>query len=191
MNWEWCHPKYVKSSLADLISCIDLMYLSYLHLLHLYTMCPINHAPWTTHHTTSTCTNLHAERWLTVLHDESNEVFIHVFWECPKVQRLWVNFINWCKQNVSNVVTYSKEKCLLLGFEEPVLNIIMTICIYYIYCCKLFRTPLELKELLRRIDKTRVKDWLAYSELLYLKMSVIRKRWLPLTRINFSWNTAL
>ena len=91
-----------------------------------------------------------------------NEVFIHLFWECSKVQPMWTRLIAWCKENVFDTVTYSKEKCLLLGFELPVLNMIMTICKYHIFLAKFQRSAMDFPLLLCRINQTRVRDWIAY-----------------------------
>ena len=98
---------------------------------------------------------------------------------------LWSELIQWCKTHVSNEVTYSKPNCLLMGFELPVLNIIMTICKYHIFLLKYYPYSLEFSALLKRINTTRAIDWLSYKELPYLRIGIIIKRWSPLTSKNF------
>ena len=112
--------------------------------------------------------------------DSADETFMHLFWDCPKSHSLWLALIDWCQEHISATVIYSKINCLLLGFDIPVLNIIMTICKYHIYLLKLFGGSFEFSYLLHRIDSVRAKDWLAYRELPYLNISVILKRWAPI-----------
>ena len=71
---------------------------------------------------------------------------------------------------------------MLLGFDLPVLNIIMTICKYHIFLMKRFSGSLDFEHLLSRIEHYRIRDWATYRNLPYLQFSVIKKRWLPIGR---------
>ena len=111
-----------------------------------------------------------------------NETFRHVFWQCSAIQPLWGSLIAWCKDNVHSTVQYNELNCLLLGFDLPVLNIIMTICKYHLFLMKRFSGSLDFEHLLSRIETYRIRDWAAYRNLPYLQFPVIKKRWLPVRR---------
>ena len=66
------------------------------------------------------------------------ETWLHLFWECNKVQFLWAYVIQFCKKYVDKEITYSRNECLLLGFGTLILNLIMTLCKYHIHNCQLF-----------------------------------------------------
>ena len=117
---------------------------------------------------------------------QEDERFMHFFWYCPKVQNLWGQLINWCQKNVSDKVVYSKINCLILGFDTPVLDMIMTICKYHIYLLRFHIGSFTIEDLLSRINSVRSKDWMAYNELPYLSINTIKKCWHPLTRKNFA-----
>ena len=61
------------------------------------------------------------------------ETFTHAYWKCTCIFHLWIKLIQWCRANVDATVNYSMENCLLLGFQKPVLNVIVTICKYHIH----------------------------------------------------------
>ena len=64
---------------------------------------------------------------------EVTETRIHLFWECPRIKVVWDQVIQFCKENVSDSQEYNMANCLLLGFEIPVLNMIMLACKYVIH----------------------------------------------------------
>ena len=103
------------------------------------------------------------------------ETVMHLFWECPKVMSLWPELIHWCEKHISSDVTCSKMNCLLVGFQLPVLNIIMTICKYQIFLLKYYPYSFEFSALLKQINSTCIRDWLSYRELPYLHIGTIIK----------------
>ena len=112
--------------------------------------------------------------------NEHNKIFMHVFWDCPKIQPLWLALIEWCKLKVDSTKDYPRVNCLIRGFGLPVLNMIMTICKYHIYLLKLFGGAFTFDFLLSRIAKIRTQDILMYHELPYLCITDIHKRWHPI-----------
>ena len=86
------------------------------------------------------------------LEDES---WMHLFWVCPQVQRLWRGVITFCEHNISRDVDYSMSNCVLLGFSLPLLNFIMTYCKYFIHLARLFNTLLYVNLLLKHLKSVR------------------------------------
>ena len=61
------------------------------------------------------------------------ETYIHLFWECPKSQRMW--------KYVHSLVPrlfHSKEKSLFPTHAPENVVFLFTLCKYYIYLCKIF-----------------------------------------------------
>ena len=105
------------------------------------------------------------------------ESFMHLYWTCPLVSSLWVDFIEWCRSHIDFHAMYSRNNCLLLGFDSVVLNIVMMLCKYFIHTLRLYGTPLSLANLLHRIKSARNLEFLIYSNLPYLRLSCCHTRW--------------
>ena len=92
------------------------------------------------------------------------ETFIHLYWDCPKVQAFWSKLIKWCKTFASKNFDYNCVNCLLLGDpKSPALNNIFVWCKYHIYCCHVRKKTLNFNALLGRIRAYKNKDYLAYK----------------------------
>ena len=76
-------------------------------------------------------------------------------------------------------VIYSKECCLIKGFNVPLLNILMTIVKHHILVLRCFGGDFSLRALMERINKHQT-HWLnAYKQLPYLNHKRAQKLWLP------------
>ena len=111
---------------------------------------------------------------------DTEETFVHIFWDCPRVSHLWSSLITWCKTNVCKDATYSKENCLIMGFNKPVLNRIVTVAKYRIHVLRLFGGDFSFETLLARIQGDKASTLNAYSQLPYLSATRGRELWSPL-----------
>ena len=59
---------------------------------------------------------------------EVRETWVHLFWECLKVQPLWQQAIAFCQKHVDNSESYTRDHCLIFGFRKPLVNLIITTC---------------------------------------------------------------
>ena len=80
--------------------------------------------------------------------NDKEETFLHLYWECTKIRPLWTQFIQWCTKYISKDAYYSRENCLLKGFNMPLLNVVMTICKYHIHLLRFFSVMTSLLRLL-------------------------------------------
>ena len=112
-----------------------------------------------------------------------DKTFLHIFWDCSKVQPLWSKLIEWCKTVVDPHATYSKQNCLLFGFKSHLLNMIMTICKYHIHLLRLFDMSYDFDELINRICNICARDVNAYKRLPYLKSYKMISIWKPVLKL--------
>ena len=110
------------------------------------------------------------------------ESFVHVFWECPRILPLWREFLDWIKTCTNTWEDLSKINCLIKGFRTPLLNLLVTICKYHIFCLCFHPGDFSLCSLLSRIRNVRISDINAYRELPYLRIGRIVALWQPLRK---------
>ena len=107
----------------------------------------------------------------------AEETFMHLYWNCPLVYALWIEFIDWCRTYIDFHAVYSRNNCLLLGFDSVVLNIVMMLCKYFIHTSRLYGNTLSLVNLLCCIKTARNFEFLIHSNLPYLRLSKCQARW--------------
>ena len=109
------------------------------------------------------------------------ETRLHLFWECEKVAPLWKEVINFCKTYVDGNADFCRNNCLLLGFEKPILNLIVTLTKYVIHCSRLFNNSLSFETVLRKILYVRKTEMLAAMILPRLNSAKTQAYWGTLT----------
>ena len=109
--------------------------------------------------------------------DREVETFKHLYWDCNIVQSLWVHFIEWCKLNVDCSVVYNVKTCLLMGFGNVTLNIIMMYFKYFIHISRLFNLPLTFQWLMARLASARKNEFMIFNHLPYLYVYKCYARW--------------
>ena len=87
------------------------------------------------------------------------ETRVHLFWECPKVAPSWTKVIAFCKQHVDPNTDYCRNNCLLLGFQTPVLNLIVTLLKYHIHIARLYKHTSNYFSLLRKLCAFHIKEF--------------------------------
>ena len=106
------------------------------------------------------------------------ETRLHLFWECPKVSPVWGKLITFCKRHIDANADYCRNNCLLLGFEKPVLNLVMTLCKHSIHCARIYnRSSVEYIAVLRKIRSARIYEHLAAKTLTRLSIAKTSKYW--------------
>ena len=91
------------------------------------------------------------------------ECFFHLFWQCPHVQEVITQLIEWCKKYIDDKVTYDCASCLILGFPNKALNNVFLIAKYYIYMQRLFKhNALWFPQLLKRVRNVYFKDFASF-----------------------------
>ena len=113
------------------------------------------------------------------------ETRIHLFWHCHIVSQLWDNIIGFCKQHVSSQEVYSKAKCLLIGFQNPLLNLIMLFVKYTIHIARLFKHPVTDVEVFKRLRRARNAECMVAKRFNVIYFSPLRKFWGPLFEYTF------
>ena len=107
------------------------------------------------------------------------ETFVHAYWKCPCIFHLWVKLIAWCRKTIDNSVDYTLVNCLLLGFQNPLLNVIFTICKFHIHSLRYLRLDFSFEKLMERIIRVRTSDINAFKQLPYLRVAAMYKLWGP------------
>ena len=105
------------------------------------------------------------------------ETFLHVFWTCPVVSDLMNKLIDWCTVCVNREAKYNMASCLIMGFDNKALNNIFIIAKYYIFTQRLFKHPLNFKQLLYKIRQIKRHDYLAFGYLPQLNMKRFYAIW--------------
>ena len=108
------------------------------------------------------------------------ETRVHLFWECNKVAPAWHTLIQFCKTHVDKNADYCRNNCLLLGFEKPILNYIMTKFKYHIYSAKLFQFPIDINRVLRSVKGDRIMEDIVVNMAIGWTRPKFHKNWGPL-----------
>ena len=93
------------------------------------------------------------------------ETRIHLFWDCIKVQPLWDKVIDFCKREISSTDNYCKVNCILLGFDNPLLNYVMLSCKHVIHTARLFNHPLDVNLVLGKIHRAMSIESIVFTRL--------------------------
>ena len=109
--------------------------------------------------------------------DRAPETRVHFFWDCPKVQPLWHDFIQFCQMHVDPTADYCRNNCLLFGFEKPVLNCMVTHLKYHIYNARLYKLELSIRMVIKKIFSTRNKELMASKHIPHLQRKKTRQYW--------------
>ena len=112
---------------------------------------------------------------------------MHLYWECPIVQELWLQVIDFCDNFVSNGVDYSRANCILLGFANPLLNLIMTYCKYYIHICRLFQYCLDFDVFVKRLKRLGNLEFQVYNTFPSFSLFKFYRFWGALARDSTSF----
>ena len=113
------------------------------------------------------------------------ETRVHLFWECPKIRPIWTEVIKICKAQVAPYENYTRAKCVLLGFDTPILNLIMTIVKYVIHTSRHFGKTPNIYRVLRKIISVRLYEKHAYFRLTALRKENFYNYWGKLANYRF------
>ena len=113
------------------------------------------------------------------------ETCIHMYWECSQVQHLWRQVIRFCQLNIDALANYDKVHCVLLGFDKPTLNLVMTCTKYTIHIARLYKTQLALDIVLKKVNRAMSQD--RYTAFHFSSMSQAKYHalWGPLDQYTF------
>ena len=115
----------------------------------------------------------------------TKETRIHLFWECPVIQPIWAKVILFCKTNVSTEAEYTKANCVLLGFKNPLLNVIMLCCKYRIHIARLFKLTPSFEAVLSMLKNLYHLDLLSCKFIRECSKRKVMKMWHPLIHYQF------
>ena len=110
---------------------------------------------------------------------------IHMFWECPQVQNLWTQVIAMCKKEIAPHENYSKNKCVLFGFDTPLLNLIMLLVKYVIHLGRCFQRDISFLSFLRTLRSVRSRERNAHRYLPSLTTQGFHAYWGPMASYTF------
>ena len=131
-------------------------------------------------------TNFHLRLWNVRSDDlcsfckQAPETRLHLYWECHLPQVLWQNVIEFCKKFVSDECSYTRENCLLYGFDIPVLNLLSTLCKHTIHIARLFGRPCSFQAFLRKVEWCKNTEKIVFartSEFMGLHWCNYKKYW--------------
>ena len=91
--------------------------------------------------------------------NEVDESFLHVFWECPKVQRVWIKIIEFCNEFIcTKNDKMTKITCMLSYLENSLLVVIVILFKWFVHLCRIFKKPLNLAAFMEKLKNFRDRD---------------------------------
>ena len=108
------------------------------------------------------------------------ETILHLFWECAVAQSFWSEIFAFINKLIDASLQFPRNVVLLLTFESPLVNFLITIGKYVIYCSRLFGKDYSFQMFLKMVVKHRNLEALAYNKLDCLNYGKYRKFWTPL-----------
>ena len=117
--------------------------------------------------------------------DTAVETRIHMYWECCQVQSLWREVIRFCHLNIDALATYNKVNCVLLGFDNPTLNLVMTCTKYTIHIACLYKTQLALDIVLKKVNQAMSQNRYAAFHFRDMSQAKYWALWGPLDQYSF------
>ena len=108
--------------------------------------------------------------------DSADETFIHLFWECPKVQIVWQEVIEFCKELIcSKEDVMNQFTCIFSFFSNSLLVFVITLFKYFIFISKCWQSELNYFGFLRYLRHHRDRE--RYKAIFSKQMRAYERRW--------------
>ena len=118
---------------------------------------------------------------------QERETFLHRYWDCQIVNKLWKQIIAICKIFFSEEENYSCENILLWGFKTPGLNMVMVVTKYYIHIARAFLGTINIDTWFSKLSQRVHADFQSHAKLPYLRQGQYKRNGGVSPHVDLPW----